>query len=284
MRATDSEQPAWAGLVGLEAPVQRHEVLVNGAKVVWRSLGQGRPLVLLHGGHGNWRHWARNLQALSRHRRLWLPDMPGYGDSDAPAESTMPQLVQRLVHSLDALLGEDALIDLAGFSFGGLVAAHLAALRGQVDRLVLLGPTGHGGTRRPKAALRSWKAAAQVQDAHALQAVMRHNLLAHMLHHESSADGLALHIHAEACLRTRFHSRPISQAGGLQALLPQAGRRALLIWGEHDVTADPGTLVPALADCRPQTLIHIVAGAGHWVQFESPDAVNHLMGAWLSAP
>jgi pimeloyl-ACP methyl ester carboxylesterase len=45
--------------------------------------GAGRPLVLVHGGHGSWLHWVRNIEALSAKRTLWIPDLPGYGDSSA---------------------------------------------------------------------------------------------------------------------------------------------------------------------------------------------------------
>lgn len=50
------------------------------------------------------------------------------------------------------------------------------------------------------------------------------------------------------------------------------------------MTAEPDTLAPALQSCHPDASVHIVPDAGHWVQFEAPDTVNSLMGAWLSAP
>ena len=277
-------QQAIPQIDALAQRVQRHVVDSHGGRVVWRKLGQGRPLVLLHGGHGSWLHWARNLEALAEHRAVWVPDMPGYGDSDIGDDATLAMLLQRLAGSLDTLVGSGTRIDLAGFSFGGLVAAHLAAARGGVGRLALLGPGGHGGPRRPRAALVSWRAAAQSQDAKALQAAMRHNLLAHMLHDEASVDAMALAIHTEACLRTRFRSKPISRAGGLQALLPQAGHILLLAWGAHDVTADPAQAAPLLAACHPRSRTTIVPGAGHWVQFESADTVNALLRDWLAAP
>jgi pimeloyl-ACP methyl ester carboxylesterase len=31
--------------------------------VVWRSWGSGPPLLLLHGLHGSWMHWVRNVAA-----------------------------------------------------------------------------------------------------------------------------------------------------------------------------------------------------------------------------
>lgn len=282
--AQQGEATAVSAMPVLDRLAQRHAVDSHGGRVVWRVLGQGRPLVLLHGGHGTWLHWARNIETLAEERQVCVPDMPGYGESDATAESSLPLLLQRLAGSLDTLLGSGTPIDLAGFSFGGLVAAHLAASRGGVDRLALLGPGGHGGPRRPRAELVGWRAAAQSGDAEALRQAMRHNLLAHMLHAESSVDVLALEIHTQACLRTRFRSKPISRAGGLQALLPQGARSLLLAWGEHDVTADPVPLAFALGACHPHSRTAIVPNAGHWVQYEAAPATHTLLGPWLAAP
>ncbi|CAM3391271.1 alpha/beta fold hydrolase [Paracidovorax anthurii] len=274
------EQPAGDRMAALEQRMQRHVVQSHGGQVVWWTLGSGRPLVLLHGGHGSWRHWVRNVEALTTHRSVWVPDMPGYGDSDAPAEPTIGSLLDRLTGSLDALLGPSTSIDLAGFSFGGLVAAHLAVGRRGVDRLALLGPAGHGGPRRPRSELVSWRHV--VDDAAALAQVMRHNLLAHMLHQPDSVDPLALRVHTEACLQTRFRSKGISRAGGLQALLHQATCPVLLAWGAHDVTATPELLAPELAACHPRSRTAIVADAGHWVQYESAPAINALLRDWLA--
>ena len=268
----------------LDQLTQRHAVDSHGGRVVWRVVGKGRPLVLLHGGHGCWLHWARNLEALAAHHTVWVPDMPGYGESDATTESTLPLLLQRLIGSLDTLLGRDTVLDLAGFSFGGLVATHLAAARGNVHRLVLLGPVGHGGPRRPRAELVSWHAAKQSQNPQALQQAMRHNLLAHMLHQEASLDALALQIHTHACLRTRFRSKPISRAGGLQSQLRQVAGSVLLAWGAHDVTADPAQVAPELAACHPNSKAIIVPHAGHWLQYESAPAINALLRGWFDHP
>ncbi len=268
----------------LERLVQRRAIELDGGQVVWRILGRGRPLVLLHGGHGSWRHWARNMEALAATRQVCVPDMPGFGESDAPPEPDLPHLLQRLTRSLDALIGVETRIDLAGFSFGGLVAAHLACDRGGVDRLALLGPAGHGGPRRPRMELVNWRAASQAGDAAALRQAMRHNLLAHMLHAEASVDDEALRIHTEACERTRFRSKAISRAGGLQALLPNTAHSLLLAWGEHDVTADPAQLAVGLAAGHPRARTAIVPGAGHWVHYEAADTINPLLSHWLAVP
>lgn len=263
----------------LERLAHRHDVVVDGRVVAWRRLGSGPPLILLHGGHGSWLHWARNLESLARQHEVWVPDMPGYGDSDPPEGTGLDDLVDGIRRSLDVLVGADAPVRLAGFSFGGRVAAALASQRPAVSRLVLLGPAGHGGTRRPRGALQTW----QDLEAGSVQwlETMRHNLLVHMLHHQSSVDDMALQVHGQACLDTRFHSKRISRAGGLQQSLDAFGGPVLLVWGEHDVTADPGSAGPQLAAQSPLRQVVVIEDAGHWVQYEQADRVNALVREWM---
>lgn len=255
-----------------------------GQQVAWQAFGQGRPLVLLHGGHGSWQHWVRNVEALSARRQVWVADMPGFGASDAPAQPTLEGLLHALLAALEGALGRDTRFDLAGFSFGGLVAAHVAARCGRVERLALLGPGGHGSVRRPRGELLQWRQALAERDDVKLRQVMRHNLLLHMLHDEAAADELALQVHTEACLRTRFRSKPISLAGGLQACLDAWAGPLLLAWGEHDVTATPHEAARALGAGRAACETLVVPGSGHWVQYEASALVNESLARFLGAP
>ena len=61
---------------------------------------------------------------------------------------------------------------------------------------------------------------------------------------------LALAVHTESCLSTRFRSKEISRSGGLHAALDRCPMPILLAWGEHDVTADPQALAHELAHIR----------------------------------
>ncbi len=273
--------PAEAFIAELESSAQRHDVTFDGGHVTWRRFGDGPALVLLHGGHGSWLHWARNIRAWCASRAVWVPDLPGYGDSSLPAEPSLASLVHATTSTLDALVGRTAPIALLGFSFGGLVAAHVAARRAGVEQLALLGPAGHGSARRPRGELRAWRGAADRHDDTALAEVMRHNLAMHMLHGAEALDALALRIHTRACLQTRFHSKTISRAGGLvQALDSQRGP-LLLAWGEHDVTVVPEAVAASLGQGRARCLTRRVPGAGHWVQYEAADAINRLVLTWL---
>jgi pimeloyl-ACP methyl ester carboxylesterase len=271
-------------VAALDSQSARHLVPTGAGHVAWRRFGHGAPLVLLHGGHGSWRHWLRNIEALAPTRTLWVPDLPGYGESAPPAEPTLPSLVAALDDSLAQLIGPETPIDLAGFSFGGLVAAHFAEHRRHVSRLALIGPAGHGGTRRPRGELQSWRDAHRQGDQAALRAIMRHNLLQHMLHDEAAVDETALRVHIDSCLAARFHSRPISRAGGLLPVLDRFTGPTLLLWGEHDVTVTPAELLPHLLSGHPHRQGRILPGAGHWALYEAAGAVNAVLQDFLGRP
>ena len=147
---------------------------------------------------------------------------------DTPSP-TLASLLDATQQTLDTLVGAQTPILMAGFSFGGLVAACLATRRANVRSLALLAPAGHGGARRPRGELRSWRPAVDSGDEEALRETMRHNLEMHML--AAPADDDALAIHTRACLRTRFHSKSLSRSGQLGEHLRALTCPVLLVWG-----------------------------------------------------
>ena len=63
----------------------RHQALrVNGASLHIAELGEGAPLLLLHGWPEFWLTWEPVMLRLSKRYRLVAPDLRGFGDSDKP--------------------------------------------------------------------------------------------------------------------------------------------------------------------------------------------------------
>lgn len=277
MAATCTAVPEPIVILTREVAVQR--VPFGHGHVTWRGFGEGQPLVLLHGGHGSWLHWARNIPALARTHRVWVPDLPGYGQSADPPALTMDSLVEATALSLDALVGTGTPIRLGGFSFGGFAAACLAKRRGAVTHLALLGPGGSKTKRHPRGELRPWRDLPVGSEA--FHAVMRHNLLMHMLHEPAAVDDVALSIHEQSCLQTRFPSKRISLAGGLVDALAGYRGRLMLVCGEKDVTVTPEDVAQMILQARPDAAVHKLPGMGHWVQYEAAAEVDGLLGGWL---
>ena len=258
----------------------RHALPCLDGEVVWRCFGAGPPLLLLHGGHGSWLHWVRNIKALSRHHRLLLPDMPGFGESSSQAgpphaADRLDRMVDALRAGLATLVGAGQAVDMAAFSFGAMIAAELA-LRTPVRKMALLGAGGHGGPRRLNAKLLDWRFGPLA----ARSAALRQNLASFMLHRPDAVDAMALAVYETQCQATRFRSKSISLAGGLQSRLAGYAGPLLLVWGEHDVTAVPQDMAPAIAATRSGCEWRLLDG-GHWVQYECHEPVNQLLGDWF---
>jgi pimeloyl-ACP methyl ester carboxylesterase len=268
-------EAARAHIAALDARAERlHVALPTGGRMTWRRFGSGPPLVLIHGGHGSWLHWIRNIEALSATHTLLLPDLPGYGDSDPIESSGIEEIVEAVVRSLDELVGAGVGVELCGFSFGGLVASRVAAARGHTRRLVVIGTAGHGLKSRYTLEMRNWRLA---REPDALWSALRNNLAALMIHDPRDIDALALEVHRACCTATRFRSKSISRVALLAPILEGVDAPVLLIWGEHDVTTQPEAAARSIAGRRPGIEWRIVPGAGHWAQYERPDEVNRLL-------
>jgi pimeloyl-ACP methyl ester carboxylesterase len=250
----------------------------------WRIWGEGPPLVLIHGGHGSWTHWIRTIPALSRHFTVVALDLPGYGSSDPPASAVADpdELARLLGDGLPAVTGDNR-FGLVGFSFGGVVAGHLAALiPHRVRRLVLIGAGGLGLPRPPPPALVKWAAlpASQQPEAH------RANLAAVMIADPSRIDDLALYLQAENTRRARLRSRSVSVTDTLRRKLAEARVPLAGIWGTCDAMTGEyiETRRKLLLEFDPYAPFLAVKGAGHWVAYEEPDAVEHALISWMDAP
>ena len=244
-------------------------------RVAWRLWGEERlpALVLLHGDFGSWTHWIRCIAPLARRCRVVVPDMPGYGDSDALSEPWGPEdMAGALAAGLARLLPSRA-YRLAGFSFGGIVAGHLAATEGErVEALALLGP---GGLGLPRPALPPLRRPDRGMAPGEVLAAHRHNLAALMLADPERADALALHVQSENARRARARAGDIPAGDALLRALPRLRAPRLLgLWGERDVWAQPvHAREEVLRRLRPDVDFRTVPGAGHWTPYEAPGAV-----------
>ncbi|MCX7864476.1 MAG: alpha/beta hydrolase, partial [Novosphingobium sp.] len=135
--ALRNEDPE-AYIAHFESQAERVETPCGDGAMVWRIWGQGEPLVLAHGAQGSWMHWIRNIEELSRHRRLIVAVLPGHGDSTLPTESTHAGIAEVIAAGLREILGRGLPVDLCGFSFGGVALTYTAAYHSDIARRVIL--------------------------------------------------------------------------------------------------------------------------------------------------
>ena len=245
---------------------------------VWNEAA-GNPLVLLHGGSGSWNHWVRNVLPLSESRAVWTLDTPGLGDSELPSGAEdADDLSVPLAQGLEALFKENP-VDTVGFSFGGLMAGFLAAQQpALIKRMVLVGVPGLGLSNNiPN--MRGFRVNMTHEER---MGVHRNNLLAIMLHEEKNITPELLAMQEHNVLRDRLRRRRIARSDVLLSLQKHWTCEVHGIWGEKDALYEGALhLIPdLLTECNLKQF-DIIQDAGHWVQFEAPDAFNQTLNRCL---
>jgi 2-hydroxy-6-oxonona-2,4-dienedioate hydrolase len=242
-----------------------------------RTAGRGPPFVLLHGGVGSSTHWVRNIDALAERFRVVAFDLPGYGDSpDVPKAMTSDAYIDWVCRAITAAAPDGC--HLAGFSFGGALAARIAAhLDHRIIRLSLLGTGGFGvpvGRAIPVAKVPGPEAGAQARREFAAA-----NLGQWMLSSAPPADDPIVDMQLANIDRTRFDSRRISLKATLLDDLAQITAPVQLIWGTVDRLAYPSvqSRVDSCREVRADIRIDLVPDGGHWIQYEQAIAVNRLL-------
>ncbi|MCK8783802.1 alpha/beta fold hydrolase [Roseomonas sp. NAR14] len=241
----------------------------------------GPVLVLLHGGSGSWRHWARNIgPLLAAGNRLLVPDLPGLGESAMPPGEVDPANVAAvLAEGIDRLLGADARYDLAGFSFGAVCAGHVAAIRPGRLRSVTIVGAGSLGLERSVTHL------VKVRSEHgaAREAAHRHNLAALMIADPARIDPLALRIQELNTVQARLRSRGFASTARLRQALERSDAPLNAIWGEQDAIArnDLPARLRVVREIQPGADVRVIPGAGHWVAYEAAEAFNAMLSDML---
>lgn len=128
-----------------------HFTAADGVELAWRQLGEGRPVVLLHGlfsdAHTNWLRYGHAAEIAGRGRCVIMPDLRGHGASGKPHDAAAypPDI---LADDMLALIGhlnvED--YDLGGYSLGARTAVRMVA-GGATPRRLIVSGMGLSGLR-----------------------------------------------------------------------------------------------------------------------------------------
>lgn len=261
----------------IESRSARFETPCGDGVMVWRAWGDGPVLALLHGGNGSWRHWVRNIPALSERFRVVAPDLPGLGESaDAPQPPSQHDIAQVVADGLDAVIGRDTRYDIAGFSFGGMIGALVAAAHGErVRSLTVNGPGGLGGRARLLDLV-------PVRDKAGAERVAGHriNLARLMIHDPANIDDLALEIQEWHSVRNRLRTPLLSRSMSTADAFRQVrAAKVGAIYGEFDAPSYPkiAEREALLRGIRPDLDFRVIRGAGHWTSYEAAGMFNAVL-------
>lgn len=237
-------------------------VTIGRSMVAYRVVGNGSPVVLVHGLAGSGRWWRHNIEPLAHHFRVFMVDLPGFGGNHGGAPVPLAAMPGLLAAWLDHLgLRRVALI---GHSMGGRIVAELAAdAPERVSRLILVDaaifPAGPEWPRHARGL------------ASALRYVSPTFLP--VLATDAARAGPRNLLRASHALLTT----------GIDTKLPRITAPTLVVWGGRD-TIVPRSLGEQVAALLPDARLVVVAGADHSPMWSRPAAFNAEVLAFLAEP
>jgi pimeloyl-ACP methyl ester carboxylesterase len=257
-------------------------VQASGLEIAYERVGEGPPLVLVHGAAEDGRVWRPQLVALADEFTVVAWDEPGAGrSSDVPAGFNLGDYTSCLAAVIEAVgLGP---AHVAGLSWGGTVVQELYRHDpGLVATLILIG--AYAGW---KGSLPADEVAARVEGVRQMLAAPAEAFdptLPALFAGEPPAafvpllEEVAADVRAES-LRTQL--RLMAEADE-RDLLPRIAVPTLLIWGELD-TRSPLEVARQFQAAIPETELVLIAGAGHVCHLERPEQVNEAMRRFCRA-
>lgn len=265
---------------------------VEGLLTHYRSWGEGKPIVMIH-GFWSWSFtWEPSATLLTKSGyRCLAPDLKGFGLTEKPrhADYSHRALARFVIGFMDAI-GVDKAV-LAGSSMGGNVALHAAlSYPERVAGLILLAPA----VFVPWALTgRLWSVARFPPMRRTLKHILRRYATSEVSRQAITRSYLdARHVDAEL---VRLYRLPLKTPGWDEAIiemlscsqhnpivnrLPHIWQPTLVLWGKHDRVIPP-QWAQRLAMSMPHCQIQFIANAGHLPHEEQPEATVRAVEAFL---
>ena len=251
--------------------------LIEGVDVEHR--GSGPDLVILHSLLAERSAFDRVAPALSKNRRVWLVNLPGYGAS-RPAGTSVEDYADRIAVLLRALKLETP--DILGNGFGGFISVALAARHGALVRRLIAAPALAAFPEPAKQPLRGLaERVAKEGMSGALEVAIRRMFPERFIAANPSVveeRKQALMKADPACFRTACLALA---ALDLSPVLKNIRNETLVMAGSEDATTPPA-LARELAAKIPQAKFHELEGCGHCPQLEKPALFVQAVEEFLS--
>ncbi|WP_027873678.1 alpha/beta fold hydrolase [Spongiibacter marinus] len=253
-----------------------------GGGIQYYDAGNGPCVMLIHGsgpGVNAWANYRDNLPVFAAHFRCIMPDLPGYGGSDARDGDPVQSCVAACVELLDAL--NISRVHIIGNSLGGIVGSHIAAQYS--ERVVSFTTIGGIGlnlfsafpgeglnlltafTEQPsRENLRRWLAS-MVYD----QSIITDELLEARYTAATEPVTLATTraLYSRSAIAAIADYRRGENAAQVVAHLPRIQAPTLITWGRDDrVSPLDISLLPMRM--IPNAELHVFPNCGHWAMIE----------------
>ena len=266
-------------------------------KLYFREMGQGIPLIILHGLYGCSDNWLTIARRLSADFRVIVPDLRNHGRSPHHPEHSYPALAADILELMDGLSIKRCM--LLGHSMGGKIAMHLAHIAPKkILKLIVvdIAPVNYSSLTNysPLAVehlniadvllrtdLQPYTRREDIEQAWAKNITdtdTRRFLLKNIQRLNKNSYGWKINIRAIA------QNLP-NILNGMDALCLENGIKvpALFIKGELSPYIQP-EMVPFICKAFPHAQVVAIPQAGHWLHVEQSEAFLDAVVPFFSLP
>jgi pimeloyl-ACP methyl ester carboxylesterase len=266
---------------------------VRGAKVNYVEMGEGTPVVFIHGLSGCWQNWLENIPFFARGHRVIAMDLPGFGSSDLPNEDISIPGYGRFVDAFLESIGVECAA-IIGNSMGGFIAAETAiAVPHRIERLVLVSAAGgYLPTRvRDRLGLTAFRVSAPFTPAVIARREelmrrprLRSSMLLSVVRYPSRISPELVYEVTSGAGKPGFLSALKALASyDFRDRLPSIEDPTLIVWGRNDriVSVKGADVYERLI---PGSRKVIFEQTGHVPMLERPARFNKVVSEFLAAP
>ena len=263
---------------------------IEGHNIAYLEVGDGPPLVLLHGIPTSSLLWRNVIPILARSRRVIAPDMLNYGLSDKPERADVSIAAQaRILVGLLNALGL-ARVDLAAHDIGSGVAQIMAVRhRERLNRLVLANAVCFDSWPIPEFKPLQASNAEDDMTFEEFDTMMR-DFIPQGVANESSLSDETIELImrpwegevGKAALFRNLRRLNPEYTMAIARELETLDLQTLILWGDKDEFQKP-EYAHRLAETIPGARLEWIAGAAHWIMEEQPDEVAARIAKFIDA-
>ncbi|MCY3603783.1 MAG: alpha/beta hydrolase [Chloroflexi bacterium] len=244
---------------------------VAGLSIRYLQGGSGPAAVVLHHSTGNL-GWIPFYEALAQNFTVTVPDLPGYGQSERPVWARDARDIAILISRFLAQVAPDS-PTLIGLGFGGFIAAELAAINQErIGSLVLVGAAG---LQPDEGEILDQML---VSYGEYVSAGFRDEAHFHEIFGEETAPEVRELWDFSREMTARLSWKPYMFNRRLGPVLGEVQTPALVVAGSEEQVI-PLTCARQYADGLANATLEIVEGAGHYVDYEEPEALAALIAS-----
>lgn len=261
---------------------EKHTYRYKELDISYEIVGDGKPLIVLHGWGSSGMVMRPSARLLSHLRTCYLIDLPGFGETpEPPVAWSIDDYADAIERFILDTFGEQQAVDMLVHSFGGRITLKLCARpfgRQHINKVLITGGAGMKPRRSISYYFRKYSAKLMKAPFRLLPANVREQALA-WLRTTRVWKSLGSREYSElsGVMRETFVK---SVTEHLESCLPKIPHEVLLVWGRDD-QATPLYQAERMEEGIKHAALVVMDQAGHYAYLDRPKHFASIAEAYF---